>query len=145
MRTRSPAARTATRPAPVCEFLEGRQLLAADIVATELRGTLPADLVNGTRGRVNGLAVDLNNVGNAPVQDQVVIRLVASTDGIVDPNDPVLVEQTTRLRLTAGRGRRVPIRIGTVPDNVPQNTYRLFAVVDHTNVVAEDNEANNTV
>ena len=145
MRTPSPAARTGTRPAAVCEFLEGRQLLAADIVATELRGQLPADLVNGTRGRVNGLAVDLNNAGDAPVQAQVVIRLVASADDVVDAADPVLVEQTTRLRLTAGRGRRVPIRIRTVPDNVPQNTYRLFAVVDHTNVVPEDNEGNNTV
>ena len=145
MRTRSPAARTGIRPAVVCEFLEGRQLLAADIVATELRGQLPDDLVNGTRGRVRGLAVGLNNAGNAPVQAQVVIRLVASADDVVDPSDPVLAEQTTRLRMNAGRGRRVPIRIGTVPDNVPQNTYRLFAVVDHTNVVAEDNEANNSV
>ena len=143
MRTRRPAARQ-SRPA-VCEFLEGRQLLAADIVASELRGQLPLDLVNGTRGRVRGLAVGLNNAGNAAVQEQVVIRLVASADDVVDVNDPVLVEQTTRLRLNAGQGRRVPIRLRTVPDNVPQNSYRLFAVVDHTNVVAEDNEGNNAV
>jgi len=129
----------------VCEPLEGRQLLAADLVASALAGRFPGDLVTGAKARIPGLTVRLNNAGDQDVRENVVVRLLASADGVPDGGDPVLAEQTNRLRINAGRGRRLPIKFRQVPANVPQGTYRIIAVVDVTGVVAEDNEANNYV
>lgn len=133
------------RRASVCEPLEGRQLLAADLVATEIFGKLPEDLISGQRGRIPGLAVNVNNAGNAAVRGDVVFRVFASTDGVLDAGDPMLVEQSRRLNLQAGRARKVPIQLRDVPPGVAQNTYRLLAQVDVTNAVVEDIEGNNTI
>ena len=131
--------------AAVCEPLEGRQLLAADLVATEISGRFPDDLISGERGRIPALAVNVNNAGNENVRSQVVVRVFASADGALDATDSVLAEQTKRLNLQSGRGRRIPVAIRDVPAGVPQGTYRLLAQVDVTNTVVEDNEANNVV
>lgn len=135
----------APRTAPVCEPLEGRQLLAADLVATEVVGRFPDDLVSGQRGRIPALGVHVNNAGDTNVRDSIVLRLFASTDGVQDPSDVLLTEQTSRLNLTAGRSRRMPIRPFPTVAEMGANNYRLIAVVDATNVVPEDNEQNNFV
>ena len=137
--------RVSPRPAPACEPLEGRQLLAADLVATEISGKFPDDLISGERGRVPALAVHVNNAGDTNVRSQVVVRVFASADGILDGADPLLVEQTRPLNLKAGRPRRIPVALRDVPPGVPQGTYRLIGAVDVTNAVPEDNEANNTI
>lgn len=143
--------RPATRPArvalpvPACEPLEGRQLLAADLVATGIVGRIPEDLISGQRGRIPGLALNVNNAGDTNARAQVVTRLYASLDGALDPADRQLVEQTTRLNVRAGRQGRVPIRLRDVPPDIAQNTYRLIAEVDVTGAVPEDNEANNWI
>ena len=136
---------TPARVNPACELLEQRQLLAADLVATEIAGKFPDDLVSGTRGRIPSLHVTVNNAGDTNVRDSIVLRVFASTDGVLDGADTLLTEQTSRLNLTAGRARRMPIRPFPSVAQVPQNGYRLIGVVDATNVVPEDNEANNTV
>lgn len=129
----------------VCEPLEGRQLLAADLVVSSLAGRIPPDLIVGAKARIPGLTVRLDNAGDQDVRENVVVRLLASADGVPGDGDPVLAQQTNRLRINAGRGRRLPIKFRQVPANVPEGTYRIFAVVDATGVVAEDNEANNYV
>lgn len=132
-------------PRPVvCEPLESRQLLAADLVVSSLAGRIPADLITGTRRPIPGLSVRVNNAGDQDVHDPVVVRLLASADGVPDGNDFVLAEQTTRLRLNSGRQRRLPIQFREVPQ-VPLGAYRLIAQVDATGVVAEDNDGNNFV
>ena len=146
----NPAAPTAPaapgRAVCVCEPLEGRQMLAADLVATEITGKLPADLISGQRGRIPALGVNVNNAGNAAVRDDVVVRIFASTDGALDPTvDTVLVEQTKRVNLPAGRARHIPLKLRDVAPGIAQNAYRLLAQVDVTNVVTEDNEGNNVV
>ena len=133
------------RSVSVCEPLEGRQLLAADLVATEITGKLPADLISGERGRIPGLAVSVNNAGNADVRGDVVTRVYASVDGAFDGADLLLVEQTKRLNVKAGRARKIPIQLRDVPVGIAQNTYRLIAQVDSTQLVPEDNEGNNTI
>ena len=140
-----PAVPTRPRVSPVCEPLEHRQLLAADLVATEIAGKFPDDLVSGTRGRIPALHINVNNAGDTNVRDSIVLRVFASTDGVLDGTDTLLTEQTSRLNLRAGRARRMPIRpFPTVPQ-AAQNAYRLIGVVDATGVVPEDNEQNNTV
>ena len=101
----------------VCEPLEGRQLLAADLVASALAGRFPGTWSLGPR--IPGLTVRLNNAGDQDVRENVVVRLLASADGVPDGGDPVLAEQTNRLRINAGRGRRLPIKFRQVPANVP--------------------------
>ena len=143
-----PAPRTARRAArrvAACEPLENRQLLAADLVATGIVGRIPEDLISGQRSRIPGLAVNVNNAGDANARAQVVTRLYASADGALDPADPQLVEQTNRLNIRAGRQGRVPIRVRDVPPSIPQGTYRLIAEVDVLGAVPEDNELNNWI
>jgi len=136
---------TGTRPFPTVEPLEGRQMLAADLIATEIRGKLPEDLISGQKGRIPSLAVVVNNAGNADVKGDVVFRILASADGALDGTDALLLEQTKRLTLKAGRERRVPLKLRDVPAGIPQGAYRLIAQADATNAVVEDNELNNTV
>jgi hypothetical protein len=134
-------------PAPVCEPLEARQLFAADLLAFELLGRLPQDLISGAKARVHGLAVNVRNAGNAEVRNDVITRLYASADSTLDPlTDPLIMEQQTRLRLQPGRQRHIPLRLREVPAGIARGAYQLFAFVDATNVVAgEDNEGNNSV
>jgi len=137
-----------TRPAPFparCEPLEARRLLAADLVATGLTGKLPDDLVDGTRPRIPHIGVDVNNAGNADVKGPVIVQLFASADGVLDAGDTMLSEQTTKLVVSAGRSRHVPIKLRTPVPNIAEGSYRLLAVVDATNTVPEDNEGNNIV
>lgn len=139
------AAVPSRRRAPLCEALEGRQLLAADLVATEIVGRFPDDLVSGQRGRIPALGIQVNNAGDTNVRAAVVLRVFASTDGVLDGADTLVTEQTSRLNLTAGRSRRMPVRPFPAVPAVAAAAYRLIGVVDATNVVPEDNEANNSV
>ena len=134
-------------PAPVCESLEARQFMAADLVAFELFGRFPEDLISGQRGKIPGLAVNVRNAGNAEVRNDVVTRLYASVDSTFDPaTDLLVLEQQRRLRLRPGADRRIPLRVRDVPAGIPRGSYQLFAFVDATNVVAgEDNEGNNFI
>jgi hypothetical protein len=131
---------------PVFEPLEARQHLAADLIATELTGKLPADLIAGERGRIPALGVNVNNAGNADVRQDIVVRLFASADGALDGTDFQLAETPSRLRLKAGRARHIPIKIrDVIRSDIPRGSYRLLAQVDATDVVVEDNPDNNVV
>jgi len=134
-----------TRGAVACEPLEARQLLAADLVATGITGKLPQTLISGEKGRIPALGVDLSNAGNADVKGDVVFRLFASVDGALDAGDPLLVEQSKRLTVKAGKTKHVALKMKDVPAGIAQNTYRLLAQVDATNVIPEDNEGNNVI
>jgi len=130
----------------VCEELEPRELLAADLVATEIRGKFPTDLLSGQKGHIPGLSVNLMNSGNAEVKNAaVVMRVFASTDGTLDAGDFQLAEVTKKINLKPGNQRTVPLKMTDVPPGIPQNAYRLITQVDVTNVVPEDNEGNNTI
>jgi hypothetical protein len=132
---------------PLCEPLESRQHLAADLVAFELLGRFPQDLISGQRGKIGGLAVNVRNAGNAEARADVVTRLFASADTTYDPNTDIkLLEQQNRLRLRPGAQRRVPLKLRDVPAGVQRGTYQLFAQVDATDVIpGEDNEGNNII
>ena len=145
VRARAGRASPAPRAAAACERLEVRQFLAADLVATGIVGRLPQDLISGERGRIPALAVNVNNAGDAAVRGQVVTRIHASADPVLDVTDVQLVEQTSRLNLQSGRGRRVPIRLRDVPAGIPQGAYYLIADVDATKAVPENNDGNNWI
>src|SRR4051794_5763695 len=132
---------------PLCEPLESRQHLAADLVAFELLGRFPQDLISGERAKIGGLAVNVRNAGKAEARAPVVTRLFASTDSTFDPaTDVKLLEQQTKLRLRPGAQRRVALKLREVPAEVARGTYQLFAQVDATDAVpGEDNEGNNII
>lgn len=131
---------------PVCEPLEGRQLLAADLLAVQVTGKLPPNLVTGVRPRIPGIGVIVRNAGNAEVRDDILVRLFASSDGNLDPGvDHFIEESTSRLRLQPNRQRRIPIRLRAPLAAIPEGSYQLLAQVDATEVVTEDQEGNNVV
>jgi hypothetical protein len=142
-----PTPHAVSRPVPaLCEPLEDRRLLAADLVATEITGRMPLDLVDGIRPRIPGIGVNVINSGNEDVvRAPAVVRLFASADGVLDGTDTLLSEQTNRLVVRAGRTRHIPIKLRTVVPDIAEGSYRLLAVVDATGLIVEDNDANNVV
>jgi len=146
---RSNGAARGTRRAGACEVacepLEGRQLLAADLLATGIRGKFPQTLISGEKGNIPSLGVDLSNAGNINVKGDVVFRMFASIDGALDGADPLLLEQTKHVTLKSGKAKHVDLKLKDVPAGIAQATYRLIAQVDATNAVPEDNEGNNTI
>jgi len=149
MSPRSDSAVTVSRvsPACVCEPLEGRQLLAADLVASQLIGNLPASLVSGQRGKVPALRVVVTNSGTADATAQnFVVRLFASTNGTLEsPGDFQIAETSRKLRLRPGKTLKIPIKVRDIPADIPNASYQLIAQVDATDQVVEDNAGNNNV
>lgn len=133
------------RTAPVCETLEGRQLLAADLQAMEITGVIPQALVTGVVGKVPALGVNVTNVGNEDVRQSVSVQVLASLDGAFDDSDIPISEKTINLRLKSGSSKHIPLKLGLVPGDMPQGQYRLLALVDSGRVITEDNEGNNSI
>src|SRR4029079_2540697 len=103
------------------------QHLAADLVAFELLGRFPQDLISGERAKIGGLALHARQDGNAEVRAPVVTRLFASADSNFDPaTDLMLLEQQTKLRLRPGAQRRVPLKLRQAPAGGAQGTSPTF-------------------
>jgi Tol biopolymer transport system component len=115
-----------------------------DLVVSSVRGGrrgLPPSVVGGSRGQVR---VGITNQGDQPVAGPVSISLLARDDDPATPStaDTLIVTTPARnVRLRQGGTRFVPVRFN-FPE-VPAASYRLVAVVDAGNQVAEGSEANN--
>src|SRR5436853_6682285 len=95
----SPATVSRMPRACVCEPLENRRLLAADLVASQLIGHIPETLISGQRGKVPALRVVMTNSGtNDATAQNFVVQLFASTDGALDAGDVKLAETSRKLR-----------------------------------------------
>src|SRR2546423_1891957 len=80
-----------------CEPLEGRRLLAADLVASQLIGKFPETLISGERGTVPALRVVVNNSGtNDATAQNFVVQLYASANGTFEPTADFKLSEVSR-------------------------------------------------
>jgi hypothetical protein len=128
-------------PAKHCDALEPRNHLAADLAAF-VGGTLPVSVLAGARGRVS---IQVVNVGDMPAVTRAAgVQLFASADDQLDGEDRLLTTASLgSLNLRAGRSKSVSVSFA-YPSDVSDGAYRLIAVVDPQNVLAEAGTENNT-
>jgi hypothetical protein len=102
----------------------------------------PGILVPGERMRLD---VQIDNVGTAAADGRTTIQIFLLPSGAngPTPNDLPVGEITRRIRLQPDESRTVTVRID-VPDDIELGEYRLVAVVDPFNEIAERRQANNT-
>lgn len=100
-----------------------------------LFGRLPPEVTVG---------VDVFNAGNAIAKVPVGVTLYLSADGALDPADVAVATVTPgkAIKLVPGRAQTVTLTF-RLPADLPPGSYKLLAVVDPTNVVAEAQEGNN--
>jgi cytoskeletal protein CcmA (bactofilin family) len=109
-----------------------------DLTPSSVVSNLAASVLTGTTGQA---VVHVDNIGLVPADETVQVRVYATTTGTLE--GAVEVGRTTvALSLNAGAGKDVAVSLA-MPDVFGE--YRLLAVVDATNTLAEDNEANNTL
>lgn len=105
-------------------------------------GAIPGTLAAGQR--VRRLPFTIQNNGNVPVRGAAILRILASTDDIVDGNDVELAVLPRRLSLRPGRPRLMPLSF-IVPSTLTTGTYRLLVQIDSAGTIGESNETNNVV
>jgi len=124
----------------LCEALEPRQLLTADLTAS-IASVAPT-AINGRREQV-GLTV--SNIGTTRVNATVAIQIYAIPQGTAfSPGSAQLLTTVQRnLHMSAGGTQAVAISV-PISASTPTGNYQLVAVVDSRNRVAELDETNNT-
>lgn len=116
---------TAGQTACVVERLEGRRLLSADL-APAFVGNVPGTLPPAVKKEVT---VRVANRGNATAAGAVTVRLFASADAALDAADMPLGQTTKSLKLKAGGGKALKVRI-TPPAGLASGNYSLLAQVE---------------
>ena len=113
-----------------------------DLQAVSLTGALPASVVGGEKQKIKPLPFTMTNAGTDLAAGVVTVRLVASTDDVIEPNDPVVAElPNQRLRLAPGKSRVVKFKVRSFA--LPEGDYRLIAIVDAGGALSERLESNN--
>jgi Tol biopolymer transport system component len=120
---------------------------AADLRVLSFTGTVPP-LVRGEAFAARPLRLRVENSGDRRASGRVALHLLASADGVADAGDVTVARITDRkINLGPGRtlqytfGRRALSGLTTAP--LPDGAYRLIAVVDADDAIAESQEANN--
>jgi hypothetical protein len=107
------------------------------LAASIAKSTLPSSVIAGapTHGVVN---VDVTDNSGSAVKGPVTVDLFASTDGAID-NSSVLVTHLTRtLSLKAGKTLAIPLPVKSLPANLANGNYALFArVIDPSSNAAD--------
>ncbi|MEO1228689.1 MAG: CARDB domain-containing protein [Myxococcota bacterium] len=128
----------------VNEAFEANNLVFGPAFRTgpELRGSLTVPMVTGPNETLT-VALDVESAG-AAVMDSFDVEFLLSADDLPDASDFVLGRVS--LTLPDGRRRTGPVEI-TVPPGAPRSPpdYRVLAVLDVANAIAEIDETNNVV
>jgi subtilase family serine protease len=103
-----------------------------------LASPLPAAAIAGAPGRAR---VRVTNAGAAPITGAVNVRLFASPDPWLDPEDTAVTSVPRTLTLRPGASRFVPVRFA-YPD-VVEGGYYLLAYADSGSSTDERDESNN--
>lgn len=98
-----------------------------------------ASLLTGGKGKVT---VRVTNQGGARVAGPLAFAIIASPDGFLDPDDPVVATVTRPVKLLPGRSRNVKLNF-TVSSSVPEGSYLLLVRPDAAGAVTETVEFNN--
>ncbi len=78
---------------------------------------------------MNHLSVKLNNSAAQPSRGPVEVRLYASTDNVVGPDDILLASVTKKVRLGVGKSSRLPLKFAS-PAVASDGDYFLLTKVD---------------
>lgn len=135
----APAAR------PLCEPLEGRQLLSAvDLGVLEVKNpVLPANLKVNARPKGAAVVV-VQNQGEVRYRGKVTIELQLSPDGQWDDANPALKTVTKNVKGLKVNGKRAfRIKLPKIGADVPEGTYHIAARITVTGEASADT-ANNT-
>lgn len=123
-----------TRRLLALESLEDRLALSADLNVLSLNAPILA-------AKDVSVVFTVRNQGTSTAAAHV-DRLFLSKDATFDSSDIALIGQAAIPAVPAGFTYPVSFK-ATLPANVPTGVYRLIAVTDAGNTVAESNEANN--
>jgi hypothetical protein len=117
-----------------------------DLEATALTGAVPTSVMSGpgARQKLKPLTFRVTNSGNQPADGVVTVRLVASSDAVASPNDPVVAElPNQKLKLAPGKSKTFKLKPAAFPA-VADGDYHLFAIVDAGGAMTERRELNNS-
>jgi subtilase family serine protease len=102
-------------------------------------GTIPTTLVAGQRVR---LPFTIQNNGNVPAKGAMTVRLLASSDDVLDTNDTEIISLPKKISLRPGKPRLLPLSF-TMPSTLASGNYRLIVQIDSANTIVESNDTNN--
>jgi hypothetical protein len=124
-------------------FVDGAANNAA--ASADLTGALvsrvPTSAVEGTKQSVK---VRITNNGPGKAQGTISVALLASTDGSISNFVGTLRSVQLKLNLAAHHSTTTTLSF-TIPTGLTAGSYKLVAVIDSTNAIAETNKANNIV
>jgi CARDB len=103
--------------------------------------TAPPAAVGGSKGQVK---VVVTNQGDQPVpkKSSMNLQLWLSSDGTIDANDTLLVQQTKKFSAKPGKGKKYTLKYTyNAPAGGPN--YQLLAFADAGSTIAESRENNN--
>lgn len=111
---------------------------------TDLRGTIGKLATKFRLGKKASVPLSLINDGNVAAKGTVNVRLIASTDDVLDINDRTLTVVAVKLNVSASKSGRATASV-TIPADLAVGTYRIIAVVNTDSALGESNLANNTL
>ena len=97
-----------------------------NLTAGPVRPARARTVVAGRRPR-GSLWFDVTNAGNWPAGGNVSFAVFASTNDQFDAGDTQIAAATRRLTLRPGQARRVRMRPGVIPPELPPGEYHLLA------------------
>jgi uncharacterized delta-60 repeat protein len=111
---------------------------------TDLRGTIGKLAAKFRLGKKASIPLSLFNDGNVAAKGTVNVRLIASTDDVLDQNDRTLAVVPVKLNVNANKSGRATASV-TIPADLAAGAYRIIAVVNTDAALGESNLANNTL
>lgn len=120
------------------EALEQRQLLSADLLGTYVS---PPTI---TPGQQTNIVLNIANAGDDEAKGKLEVRFYLSEDDTLGEGDIDLGISSAKGTVAAGESAELTFR-SIVPASTPAGTYRLIAVLDPSNKLAENDEENNVI
>jgi hypothetical protein len=117
---------------------------AANVLADGLTSTLPPALLSGSRLKGKA-ALHVTNRSAATVAGAAVVTVYLSADDLVDAADAQLAVLRTTLRVPAGAGKNLNVKLGGVLPPVPDGTYKLLATLRRPDLGTDAVATGNTV
>ena len=122
----------------------GTQTVAVAPPFTDLRGTIGKLASKFRLGKKATIPLSLFNDGNVAAKGTVNVRLIASTDDVLDQNDRTLGEVPVKLSVNPGRSGTGRASV-TIPADLAAGAYRIIAVVNTGGLLGETDLSDNTL
>jgi hypothetical protein len=136
---RSPRRQTARRTTHSREYLEA--LESRQLMAVDLSGVVTAVPVTAPNASSQRIAIALTNSGTTVFKGSVVMDLYAIPE---DSGFPILLNRVIRAGTIAADATRSFTISATLKPSLAAGSYRIAAVIDPADKIAETEETNNT-